>query len=216
MSLNKKIKRGIGKLLFPFYKLVKEEEEIRLQKARTKFLRSAMKCEETTYISDDAKIQNSKGDPNFISVGKESAVYCHLTVFRHGGEISIGEYCYIGPGTRIWSAKKITIGNRVLIAYNVSIHDNISHPVDPVARHKEYVYIKTNREFQETNDLNEKEIIIEDDVWIGFNATILKGVRIGKCAIIGANTVITEDVPAGAIVVGNPARIIKYIDQSPL
>lgn len=213
MSLTGKIKRGIGMILFPFYKLVKEEERLRLQIARTKLLGYAMKCEATTYISEDAKIQNSKGDPNLIYVGKESAVYGHLTVFMHGGEIKIGEYCYIGPGSRIWSAKKITIGNRVLIAYNVSIHDNISHPIDPVARHKEYVFIKTNGEFQAANDLNEKEIIIEDDVWIGFNATILKGVKVGKCAIIGANTVITEDVPPGAIVVGNPARIIKYVEQ---
>jgi maltose O-acetyltransferase len=49
-------------------------------------------------------------------------------------------------------------------------------------------------------------IVIEDDVWIGFSATILKGVRIGKGAIIGANTVITTDVEAFAIMVGNPAR----------
>ena len=60
------------------------------------------------------------------------------------------------------------------------------------------------------NDLREEEIIIEDDAWIGFNAIITKGVRIGKGAIVGAGTIITEDVPDFAIVVGNPAKIIKY------
>lgn len=60
-------------------------------------------------------------------------------------------------------------------------------------------------------DLNEKEIIIEDDVWVGFNCTILKGVTIGKGAIIGANTVITENVPPFAVVVNKPNNvIIKY------
>ena len=49
-------------------------------------------------------------------------------------------------------------------------------------------------------------IVIEDDVWIGFNATILKGVKIGKGAIIGASTIITKDVPPYAIMVGSPAR----------
>ena len=57
---------------------------------------------------------------------------------------------------------------------------------------------------------NAKNIIIEDDVWIGFNCIILKGVRIGKGAIIGAGTIITKDVPSHAVIVGNPAKIIKY------
>jgi acetyltransferase-like isoleucine patch superfamily enzyme len=51
-------------------------------------------------------------------------------------------------------------------------------------------------------------IVIEDDVWIGFNATVLKGVTIGRGAIIGASTVVTKDVPPYAIVVGNPQRQI--------
>ena len=64
--------------------------------------------------------------------------------------------------------------------------------------------------FQDNINLSEKEIVIEDDVWIGFNSTILKGVTIGKGAIIGANTLILKDVPPYAVVVGNPARIIRY------
>jgi len=56
----------------------------------------------------------------------------------------------------------------------------------------------------------EKKCIIGNDVWIGTNSTILRGVTIGNGAVIGANTVVTKDVPDYAIVVGNPARIIKY------
>ena len=54
-------------------------------------------------------------------------------------------------------------------------------------------------------------ILIEDDVWIGFNSTILKGVTIGKGSIVAACTLIVKDVPPNVIIAGNPAKIIKYL-----
>jgi acetyltransferase-like isoleucine patch superfamily enzyme len=129
--------------------------------------------------------------------------------FGHGGEISIGDYCYIGNNSKIWSAKKISIGHRVLIAHNVNIHDHNSHPLDSKLRHEDQVHI-ISKGFQTENDLNEKEIIIHDDVWIGFNSIILKGVTIGKGAIIGAGSLINKDVPEYAVVIGNPFKILKY------
>lgn len=57
------------------------------------------------------------------------------------------------------------------------------------------------------------DIVISDDVWIAANVTILKGVKIGKGAVIGAGAVVTKDVPEYAIVVGNPARVVKYRNQ---
>ena len=59
------------------------------------------------------------------------------------------------------------------------------------------------------HDLNAAPIIIEDDVWIGHNSTILKGVKIGKGAIIGSNSVITKNVEANTINVGNPVRVLN-------
>jgi acetyltransferase-like isoleucine patch superfamily enzyme len=145
-----------------------------------------------------------------IKIGNQTIISGHLMTFGHGGQITIGNHSFVGPGTRIWSAKKISIGDRVLIAHDVNIHDNISHPLDSFERHKDQLYVIEKGGFQPANNLNEKEIVIEDDVWIGFNTTILKGVTIGKGAIIGACTVITKDVPAYAVVVGNPPRIVKY------
>jgi acetyltransferase-like isoleucine patch superfamily enzyme len=135
-----------------------------------------------------------------------------LLVFELGGEIEIGEYCFIGNQTRIWSRDKVKIGNRVLISHNVNIHDNISHSLDPVERHQDFLHIFCNGPILESN-YRAKEIIIEDDAWIGFNATILKGVTIGKGAIVGANTVVTKDVPPYAVVVsGHKQEIIRYIN----
>lgn len=155
----------------------------------------------------EAKISYYQTGSNKIKIGENSLVKGDLLVFKHGGEIVIGDYSLVGEGSRIWSSVKVTIGNRVLISHNVNIHDNVSHPLDSKERHDDY---KRNLENGLQTDLkiNEAEVNISDDVWIGFNATILKGVNIGKGAIIGANTVVTKDVPAYSIVIGNPQQII--------
>ena len=61
--------------------------------------------------------------------------------------------------------------------------------------------------------MNEKPIVIEDDVWIAAGAIILRGVTIGKGAIVGAGAVVSADVPSFAIVVGNPARVIRELTE---
>jgi len=159
-------------------------------------------------IGEAGRINNSR-ERSSIKIGYKTILNGELVTFKHGGKITIGNCCYIGERTKIWSAKNIEIGDRVLIAHNVNIHDQISHPLDSKERHKDQMHIM-EKGFQEDHFLNEKEILIGDDVWIGFNATILKGVTIGKGAIIGACTLITSDVPEYAVVAGNPARIIKY------
>ena len=66
--------------------------------------------------------------------------------------------------------------------------------------------------FNETNPeaLSKGKIIVEDDVWIGMNAIILSGVKIGKGAVIGAGSVVSKDIPPYAIAVGNPCKVVKY------
>ncbi len=156
----------------------------------------------------EATVHYNQEAENKIKIGRDTIIRGELLVFRHGGEIGIGDHCIVGHGSRIWSSKSINIGDRVLIAHNVNIHDNVSHPLDSKERHEDFVHI-VKHGLQNNVNLKEQEIVIEDDVWIGFNATIMKGVTIGKGAIIGANTVITKDIPPYAVVVGNPARIIK-------
>jgi len=79
-------------------------------------------------------------------------------------------------------------------------------------RHEEFLYSYYNHKPMPNDNLLAKQIVIGDDVWIGFNVTILKGVHIGNRAIIGANAIIVKDVPEGAVVVGFDQRIIKYAD----
>ncbi|SRR5579883_236952 len=165
-------------------------------------------------ILTDAKVENLAKSQDLISIGKDSVIRGQLIVFPHGGKIEIGESCYIGESTRIWSADSIKIGNRVFISHNVNVHDTNSHSIDPVLRYKHFQAIvlvghpKTN-DF----DIQSKAICIEDDVWIGFNSTILKDVKIGKGSIVAACSVVTKNVPEFVIVAGNPAQIIKYINK---
>lgn len=186
-------------------------EEFAASKGIIDLSKQAVFNKEKVRIDPEAKLANNRGDKGKIVIGDNTWIQGELMTFKHGGEIQIGEYVFIGPGTRICSAKKITIGNRVLISHNVNVYDNISHPLNSRERHKDFVHILTTG-LQEDVDLRESEVVIGDDAWLGFNVTVLKGVRIGKGAIVGACSLVTEDVPDYAVVVGNPAKIVKYTD----
>jgi len=111
---------------------------------------------------------------------------------------SIGSYCYIGRNTCI---TKTQIGNYCSIANNVSIGQG-EHLLNNIS---------TNSIFYKNafDVLTEKPCTIGHDVWIGVDVVILRGVRIGNGAVIGANSVVTKDIPAFSIAVGSPARVVK-------
>jgi acetyltransferase-like isoleucine patch superfamily enzyme len=205
------LRKIITKIINRIYLYGKNHYDHTIRVSRIENLRKSAVLATIDFIDAVAVIQNAQNNPEKITIGKGTYVKGHLMLFKHGGEILIGDDCFVGDNTKIWSAKKIKIGNRVLISHNVNIHDNISHPLSSVERHKDFLHIISTG-FQENINLNEEEIIIEDDVWIGFNTTVMKGVTIGKGAIIGACTLITKDVPPYAVVIGNPPRIIKYVD----
>lgn len=204
-----KINNLIFRLFYKFYQQSLIQEELRRQKERSNLLNLNAIIGENTRVFPEAGIYNNLFDKTKITIGHDCDIRGELLTFGHGGEIIIGNNSFVGERSKIWSAKKIIIGNRVLISHNVNIHDNNSHPLDSKLRHEDFKHIKTVG-LQKENNLEERKIIIEDDVWIGFNSTIMKGVKIGKGAIIGANTVIIKDVPDFAVCVGNPMRIIKY------
>jgi acetyltransferase-like isoleucine patch superfamily enzyme len=162
----------------------------------------------------DAIIENLSGNPSLISIGPGSVLRGQLLVFPHGGRISIGKDCYLGDNSRIWSAESVTIGDRVYMSHNVNIHDTNSHSIDPVFRHKHFLEIMSNGHPQENSvDIVSRALFIEDDVWIGFNSVVLKGVRVGKGSIIAAGSVVTKDVPPFSIVAGNPAQVIRKLAE---
>lgn len=158
-----------------------------------------------------SRVVNFQMKPEKIKIGENSHIRGELLVLAYGGEISIGSNCFVGEGSRIWSGDKVTIGNDILISHNVNIIDTNSHELDHLERAHGYLDLFTKGYPTEKGSIETKPIVIEDYAWINFNATILKGVTIGKGAIVAAGSVVTKDVEPFTIVGGNPAKEIKKI-----
>jgi len=134
----------------------------------------------------------------------------HCTLFRttiateENGMVQIGDYCYF-DNAAIVATEKISIGNRVFIAAGVTIVDSDFHPIAPAARLADTIALSPIGNYDRRPKISSKPVIIEDDVWIGFNATLLKGVRVGAGSVIMPGSVVTQDVPPHSTVMGNPA-----------
>jgi acetyltransferase-like isoleucine patch superfamily enzyme len=115
--------------------------------------------------------------------------------------ITIGDNVFIGNGCVLAAGTTIAIGNNCLVSGGTRIQDNDGHPLDA---HRRGAGEKMALD-------NAKPITIEDDVWIGASVIVLKGVRIGARAIVGAGAVVTRDVPPDTVVAGNPATVLKFL-----
>jgi len=125
-----------------------------------------------------------------------------LCTWQMGAVLKIGDHFGMTGGT-ICASEHIIIGNNVAIGANTTIIDTDFHPIDPLQRQLYPTAART------------APVIIEDDVFIGMNSLVLKGVTIGCGSAVGAGSVVTRDVPPGTIVGGNPAKIIGQVNQQP-
>lgn len=133
-------------------------------------------------------IFNSSSKLNFRGINHP----CILQTGAPHAMIMIGNHVKMS-GTSIVSNHSVTIGNNVLIGANCQIGDRDGH----------------SNKYKSSP----KPIIIENDVWLGMNVTVLKGVTIGEHSIIGANSVVTKDIPANSIAAGNPCSVIRTINS---
>lgn len=146
-------------------------------------------------------------DVKSTSIGKDTRIWQFAVVFANA---VIGENCNICAHTLIEG--DVVIGNHVTIKSGVYLWDG--------TRIEDHVFIGPNATF--TNDLMPRSkvypekflgITIRQGASIGANATLLPGITIGRNAMIGAGAVVTKDVPDNAVMVGNPARITRYIER---
>lgn len=109
----------------------------------------------------------------------------------------------------IWVKTKLTIGNHVNIGGNCTIMDTDVHQLDYLVRRGE----KKANPGDSSTIVQSAPVTIEDDVWIGANCQILKGVTIGARSVIGAGSVVTKSIPTDCIAAGNPCKVIRRIDE---
>jgi len=131
---------------------------------------------------------------NKFEIGKESIIEDFCTINNGVGDVFIGDESRIGLSNVIIGPVKI--GNSVILAQNIVV-SGLNHT---------YEEINIPIRFQKVST---SPIVIEDEVWIGANSVITSGITIGKHSVIAAGAIVTKDIPAYSIAVGNPARIVK-------
>jgi len=153
----------------------------------------------------------SRRDPGLV-IGDRVRAYTWTSFsVEPEGLMEIGDDCVL-VGAVFMCADSIKVGNRVLMSYYVSVADCDFHPMDPELRKQDAVANSPSAAGSLRPSLDARPVVIEDDVQIGIGAIILKGTHIGRGARVGAGSVVTSDVPAGALVGGNPARVLEMLD----
>lgn len=164
------------------------EERIRCKKAMAEFNKSA---------PDDIKIRRRLMNRLFdkeVNAWIEPPFYC-----CYGTNITLGDHTYINMNCTFVDDGKIVVGKAVMFGPNVTLA-TVGHPIRPDMRR--YMYTDP--------------ITIGDNCWIGANVTICPGVSIGENTVIGAGSVVTKNIPANVVAVGNPCRVLRDIGEHDL
>jgi acetyltransferase-like isoleucine patch superfamily enzyme len=126
------------------------------------------------------------------------------------GRVEIGDYCYFTNAVLLCELE-LRIGSYVVIGWNATLADTDFHPLAPAERIADAVACSPLGRGRPRPPIERRAVIIEDDVWIGPNATILKGVRVGAGALVEAGALVTRDVPPRARVLGSPAQVVGEV-----
>jgi len=159
-----------------------------------------------------------------IQVGANIVIHDNCDILATGkGQIVIGNNCSFGSNFRMYCKERIILGDCVLISWNVLIMDYDAHALNPDIRYEEREHM--HKRFSSFSTLidsrkitnqykaafNSRPIVIGNNVWIGTQAMIFKGVKIGSGSVIAAGTIVTSDIPENSLVAGNPGRIIRSL-----
>jgi maltose O-acetyltransferase len=176
--------------MYPFIPVDPFQKELVAARKRTKQLCRAINALD----ADQTKTRKPLYQQLFAQV---SSAYIEPNFFcDYGSNIFLGERFYANHNCVILDVAKVTIGDRVMLGPNVQIYTT-THPLDPAER-------ATGKEFC-------AEVTIGNDCWIAGGAIILPGVTIGDGSVIGAGSVVTKDIPANVVAVGNPCVVIKSL-----
>ncbi|KKQ46239.1 MAG: Transferase hexapeptide repeat containing protein [Candidatus Moranbacteria bacterium GW2011_GWC2_37_8] len=178
------------------------------------FYKGKITCKGHVFLKLGSGILGVK-NKNQVVLGKNMKL-CGWLIIEGNGKIEIGEFTSINERTIIRAMDNIKIGSHCLISSDVYIQDNNSHSIFAKDRRED---IESDSDYGgigmsiEIKNPSHKPIKIGNDVWIGRRVMIFKGVTIGNRAVIAAGSIVTRDVPDDAMVAGNPAVIVKMIDN---
>jgi acetyltransferase-like isoleucine patch superfamily enzyme len=149
-------------------------------------------------------------EPDSLVIGEHCTMDgVHFAIGKQG-RVVIGNYCYFTNAVLLCELE-LRIGNYVMIGWNATIADTDFHPVSPAERIADAIACSPLGKGRPRPEILRRPVVIEDDVWIGPNATLLKGVRVGSGAVIEPGALVAHDVPPRTRVMGNPAQIIGEI-----
>lgn len=149
-------------------------------------------------VTIESRLDSSSSAPSTISIGRHCFIGRHTIILAKPGRIVLGDACNISSHCRIATQSSVEIGNSVLIAAYAYIGPG------------NHLIADTDTPIMEQGMAAGHGVRIADNVWIGTRATILDGVTIGSGAVIGAHSLVVEDVPENAIVAGTPAKVIRF------
>lgn len=205
-------------LIRPFHSILYAERKMRISLFRWLFVKiyyEPIFKSQCVHVGRNFKILRGaiQGIPYlngklYIEIGDNVTLHSVITfsgskVFERP-TLRIGNSSYLGSRVSVYVANEVSIGDDCYIANDVIIRDNDGHPRDYMERRNNHPVCKEDV----------KPVKIGNDVWIGSNVIILKGVTIGDRAIVATGSVVTKDVASDSIVAGNPARMIIKDDRS--
>lgn len=170
--------------------------------------------DETAYVETSFSFFLYRSEePVGARIGRGASTYLG-TMFDVGprGRVSLGDYALV-HGARIICDAEVEIGDYALISWNVVLMDTYRAPVDPAERRRELELVPARRPRRFDTNEPARPVRIGRNVWIGFDACVLPGVTIGEGAIVGARSVVFEDVAPYTAVAGNPARVIRKLNN---
>lgn len=169
-------------------------------------------------LEGNPRIKNESGDPEKIVIGDNCKISSGIITCKKNGFVQLGKFSVLQDDAALSCLERIVVGNYTGIAARTLIIDNNTHSIEVEDRiaHRirvspigvGYSGLGNGWEMSESSPVK-----IGDCVWIGADCTILKGVTIGDGSIVARASVVTKNVPPYTIVAGNPARVVKTLEQ---
>lgn len=168
-------------------------------------------------VGADSVITGSQVFRRFFSLRTPAVTigaHCHLEQLQ----LALGKHAQVSFGDHVFAAnllilseQEVRVGSRVFCSFNVVIADTDFHPLEAAARIRDAIAISPESAGRSRPVITTARVEVGDDVWIGPNVTILKGVQIGAGAFVEPGALVTRDVPPRARVLGNPAQIVGEV-----